>query len=314
MEIGKLPMAIVGITIAVIVCAVVLIPVVQESTQANDTFTNDGYFRMTKISSTDDDMTITWDYTKPYIFTINGVDANIPYGSTTGVIFPYSAFSSDDWAVRFGATSNGANVNLALFGANNGIQWSVLSTEQKNVTITLSGGTATFLKEGGTATTKTYDTLFIPDDNGDYIMKKSNVPVYVNGDSIIAVTGRSEVTINGASSNYNLNVEGTIDDGFTVSVIYPTSGVTISDIVVTSSQDASHIDLYKFDKVQFKSVDGDENENSFTYSQMIVPYQVTAERSVHPDATTTQLINVIPILVIIGIVMLAVGTMIYYRR
>ena len=312
MEIGKLPMAIVGITIAVIVCAVVLIPVVQESTQANDTFTNDGYFRMTKISSTDDDITITWDYTKPYVFTVNGVDANIPYGSTTGVIFPYSVMSSSDWGLRFTSTNNGNDVNLTVFDSLS-IPWSVSTSSSKNATITLSSGTISFLVDGGTAYTESYDTVFIPDDSGDYIMKKATTPVYVNGDSEICVSGRTTLSMGGSNKNYNINVDGTIDDGFTPTIIHPASGVTTSNVVVTSTQDAQHINLYQFDKVTFDVTDGDDTKGA-TYSQMIVPYQVTAERSVHPDTTTTQLINVIPILVIIGIVMLAVGTMIYYRR
>lgn len=302
MEIGKLPMAIVGITIAVIVCAVVLIPVVQESTTAYDTFTNEGYFAVDKITSTDE-YSAKWDHTQPAKFTVNDNTFDIIQSSELTVT-NLSIVLGEEFFLRYFPSDK----RVALYYDGVGIIDAQVS-DSSDMTLVYDGTTLTVTSTASPSTPRviTTDEFYTVNDKGDYTMKSATVDSWMNSDSLIVGCGRTSI-IGDIVGTY---VYGSIDD---IQVSIWRGSVTASDIVVNKTNDTSHIDLYKFSSVDFTVTNESEQSGSISYSYVVVPAQVTAERSVHPDATTTQLINVIPILVIIGIVMLAVGTMIYYRR
>ena len=294
MEIGKLPMAIVGITIAVIVCAVLLIPVVQESTTTHETFINEGYFRMNKITT--GNLSFNWDYDTPGTITVNG--ENIQYNNNSGL--ELSVVCSDTFYLRI----RDNNASFIYNGPGGNV---VADSTGESLTVTIVDNSGTVTNGTDTKTFTNTGDIYHISNTGDYVMKKSNESAYMNSDSQIFIRGVSRI----GTHYVSFVVSGDIEDGPTITA----SDVTLDNVKMNSTPISNYIDLYKFDSVTFDATyTGESTPTSVTYSYVVVPYQVIAERSVHPDATTTQLINVIPILVIIGIVMLAVGTMIYYRR
>lgn len=312
MEIGKLPMAIVSLTICVIVCAVVLIPVVSESTQAYDTYTNDGYFNMKKITSSDEtEYEIKWDVTKPNQATVNDDVVTFDLSDSTSQI---SIICGDDWLFRANITTNAITTISIIKSSGSG------TTISSSLTCTLSSGTASVTADGVEITPLTYTTAYIPFKDGSLIMKKSGSSCFIHSESELFAMGLSNVLTSGSPRQEGIKFVGTYDD-LTFSVWRPPSDAELSAFSNPTSdatQDTSHNDLYTLKEIKFvftyTNADESTTDTNLTYSYFVVPAEITSERSVHPDATTTQLINVIPILVIIGIVMLAVGTMIYYRR
>lgn len=317
MEIGKLPMAIVGITIAVIVCAVVLIPVVQESTQTHDTFTNNGFYTMDKVDDTSSHV-ITWDLNTPRKIVIDDTEfaLSMPSGS-------YTLYGSED--VIFRLTIASWRVYLQVLSQSfyeNRISQDASPTNGI-VEISINDGTVTYTYSVD-STEKTFDVsddsfVINPVGTGEYTMKNSSESAYVLDDSFVILAGSTGTT---ASNTFAIFSTGSLENGMSVvSNVYLGSDFTTAEYTEpqpTYQVVDGYISLNLLDKYEFTATfdDGLESESTenVTYSYFIVPTSVSAEKSVHADQTTIQLLNVIPLLVIIGIVMLAVGTMIYYRR
>ena len=305
MDIKTISVAFVAIMVGAVAFGAML-PIFQDVTATEDTFTNDGYFRMTKITDTDDDVTVTWDYTKPYIFTVNGVDNTVPTGVTSGNVFPYTLMCSDTWALRFSVTDSGATISLQLYGSGADYIWYINSTSGYNVTCTFESGTFSISREGGAVTTQSYTTAYVIDNTGDYVLKKGNSPAYLHKDSVIYSVGRSYGTFGGTSTFMNVNVQATIEDGATISLIYPTSGYTVTNETIHYSKVTSSEDLYKFSNITFDVVDGSSNTYSAVYGQVIVPYQVTAERTAQGGDGFNTIVDLIPLVIGMGLLLIAV--------
>jgi len=303
MDIKAFPALIVGVVVALVLAGAVL-PVFAETTSATDTFKNEGYFRMSEVSATDDDVIITWDYTKPYTFNINGTDFNLPTGTTGGNnAYPYTIMAQDGWGVRV-SVSAGDKVDLNLYGSgtNAGLLWYATVTDSDTATITLSNGTASFVRNTGTPVTQTYTKVYIPDNDGDYTLKKKDTNAYLNKDSLIYSTGRTSTLFGSNNFAINCNLTGNIEDGETVNVIAP-SGFTPSNAVVNATEVNNYLDLYSFSSVTFDiTQDSTDITVNAVYSQVIVPHEVTAEQAVHPDGPLTVMLNVLPLLAIAGLV------------
>ena len=305
----------VSIAVAVLTLSSVLVPAVSMAVDTEDTFTNDGFYRMTEISD-DEEITITWDGADPFVFDIDGVEVTMPPGNTSGSIFPYTIFATDGWGLRFNAYNSGTAVDLNLYdSANNTLAWYAQSTNGDKVTITLNSGTASFAIDGGATKTETYTQAFIPDNEGEYVLKKGSDSAYLNGDSLIYSTGRTSFTFAGSPVAVNINLTGSIDDGETVTILAPTTGYTSSNVVMDYTEVSGYLDLYKFNKVTFDVTNGSNVTQGATYSQVIVPYEVTAEKAIHADSATRTLFQIIPIFVVLGI-LLAITAVAYvrYRR
>ena len=296
----------VGLTVGVLMVSGFLWPVISDATATETTYTNDGYFRLSKITA-DEEHTITWDYTAPYNFVVDGTDTvEIPFGSTNAPIFPYSVISTDNWAVRFISTNTGTRIDLAVFGNSPSLIWGVSTDAQDAASFELANGTATITKEGANAVTLSYESAFIPDSDGIYIMKKSNETAHILGDSEIYSTGRTGASFNGTITNCNINVKGNINDGVTVTLINPNT-VTAENIAINSIAIGGYTNLFAFDDVSFVLNDGTNTDNA-SYSQVIVPYKVTAEKSSHLDTMQIAMIGVIGTLGAIVLIAAAAGS------
>lgn len=300
MNLGKNIMMIVSLMVTVILALAVLVPVIQDSSASEDTFTNDGYYRMSKITSDDEGSWVySWTSEKPKIVVVNDVEYNIdPSGSYTII------GAGDGWVSRLVNTSSYSYIqNMYSDGLGSG------GNGMKSMDCTITGGTASFsivLADDTTSTkSMTYTYAYVLDKDGPMIMKDSTIPAYMNEDSDIFAIG---VT---ASAGFPLNVfmiTGNIEDGVTVdNTIHKSGGqdFVASNVVIHESEKTDHIDLYSLDKITFTATDGTDTINA-TYSYFLVPYEVTAERSVHVSTVEASLLNIIPLLVVIGIVMGAV--------
>lgn len=289
-------------TIAVaLVCVMVgavmfgaLIPVFGDVTATEDTFTNTGYYRMSYVE-TDTDITITWDHTKPHEIVVNSDIVKLPDNPDVTL----SIVMNDTWIVRY----TGDALQMYLNASSHRDASVSAGTDAE---ITLSGGTVNWVStadENNTATT-TYTYVYYATNDGPYIMKSALDSAYLKGDSLIYGHGRSYV----AGSSHMYRVTGTIDDGITVTDVYPSSGITNGDPIINDQAMNNYIDLYKFDNVSFEVTNENNNEQgTVTYSYVVVPYEVTAERSVHPDESMGVILDIIPLVIGIGLLLLTVA-------
>ena len=279
------------------------IPVLNETVDPDTTFTNDGYFHLNKINATDNaTYTISWDADDSDILTVNGVDISV--SSTNGGSFlQYSIFASETDMIRVG-TTDGTGVTLAWVQIRGGqIAYATTST-LFNATIANGTLTATF-GENDTRTA-TYTTAYIIDETGtgSYVMKKSNESAYMLADSIIYSVGFTHPAV--------YRVEGTIENVTVTNLQSGDTEVTISNEQIHKSVVSGYNGLYAFDNVTFDAtISGVTTTN--TYSYVIVPYEVTAEKTIHADSATASMIALLPLILIMGIVLMFVGAILVRR-
>lgn len=287
----------IGISIAavvgIIVLGSVLMPILDDATATTDTYTNEGLFYLKKIDTSADTVTISWDYTDPAVLTVNGNAVDLPL---SGSIL-YSPIDGDDWAIRCGHTESDTTFNgLYTTGA---VTFALSTSDEKNMNIVLDSGTAT-VTIGTDEYEYTYTECYHIDTDGSYVMKKSTDYVYLNGDSEIYCIGRSTWT----GGNVNIRVDGNIDDGINITPINR-EGYTVSDEVYDYTEVNEHEDLYSFKGLSFVVTDtaSPPKTHAITYSQVIVPAEVTAERSVHFTDGQNAILGAIPIMIIVAILL-----------
>lgn len=305
MKTNNLVGMILTVAVGVVCIGAVLMPTLSAVTETEDTVTNDGLYRMSEYQSADT-FSAVWEYATPYQFTVNGEVVAIP--STAGM-FDYTIMGNDEFSVRFffdtGLTRlvqvfTGTESTNVYYARNTGVNAS-------DMEITLAEGVLTFDNGSGTTASVTLtDSFYCIANDGEFVMKMYNETAYVVEDSKIVAIGFSTVnTSESTTSGERFFIEGNIEDGFTA-VGIPLS-LTIGSISATYTESANtdFVDLYDFSKLTF-TVTYNETDTDLTYSQILVPYEVTAETSDHLSATEIGLIMVIPILVIIGVLMVAV--------
>lgn len=294
MEGNKLLTLLVTMTVGIIFIGALLAPVIEDTSATEDTFKNEGYFYLTKYTP-DDDLTLEWDSTNPDTFTINGVD--MTYHNDAGR--PLSIILEKTMALRM----NEDNARASFYRSG-----TFINTSETNPTFTFTytGGTVTATNG---ATTKTYSDIaeiYCISPTGDYVMKKSDSPAYLNsGSEIIA---DSEIYASGLTYSGNNNVfwhlEGTIDD-----MEYPdtfNSNLTVSDQAIHGQYDTKHNDLYVLDNLTFTITNQSSVVFNVTASYFIVPAEVTADRAQHLDAGEIAILAAIPLMAIAALVLLVV--------
>lgn len=307
----------ISIIIAVLVTVTILIPVVADSTAETDTFTNEGYFRMSHFDDTTNH-TFSWDHTDPNNVTVDGTAINVSGAKDMGI----TAIADTNWIVRVNTSASGNVLALSLILSTGGTN-SASTSNEKDMTITFNAGSMSALI-GDDTKSGTYTDLWLPSLDGDYIMKLSDKDAYINADSKLVAYGLSRVkNHNGgttSSPGFGISMVGSYEDGLTTTVWRDGSTGSVKDETINVTEDSSHNDLYELSTItatfvltQTENDETFQTETPLTYSYFIVPYQVTAERTIHPDAMTSTIINIIPILVITGIILGCVG-LIAYRR
>lgn len=300
METKKIVMGVISIAVAIIVL-MSMIPIFTDAGASEDTFTNDTnvLWRMKALENGD-----TYTFTGATdTWTLNGVDQGIPANGQNALLGP-------DWCVRANGQARGSTISGNLYNT-------ILAvTSEDTITFTAQG-------LGGDATQSLPG--YGVDKNGDYALTIfGQMSAYANGNSVIVGTGNTAVD----NVGFVCHVEATVDDGATFTIMDNRGGVHISNVVLSNTKVNyttvdGYKDLYKVSSITtdiaFDSTDGDNVTTSHTgsieYSSVVVPYEVTAERSAHASPVESTLIGLIPLLMMVGIMLTAVGLFIAkYRK
>ena len=315
---------VVGVVVGLIVLSAALMPVIHTATTTEKTFLNEGYYTMDAITESTTHV-IEWEKSNPTILIIDDEPVDM---SWTDVTKSYTLIGSDTMVVRY---ERGANdtAGVQMFTTTVGAQYlsfhsNSAATAGDKATITLSNSTVSFVTDGTAPLDKTItdigtDAYVInPTNTGDYtiVMKRADTPAYVKGDSTIRFIG---VSVSSGPNGIALYGIGTLDDGMTLSTIYTNNTVTdvaYSDPVPTDTAVSGYDDLYSLDKYNFTisyTDNGTPKTFDATYSYFLIPNEVTAEKSIHADATTIELLGVIPILIIVGLIV-GIAAVVVSRR
>lgn len=289
----------ISVVIGVVLFATVLIPIVDDATTTERTFTNDDYFiTMDKIDSESSHI-ITWTQATNTKITVDGVDITPNWESVTIV-------AEENNLIRCSKVTGDNTYYLNMVGED--VPTGYGSRLDKSVTVTIEGGVITFAgvtsADVNYSATSTFTTGYCinPSNEGDYqyIMKTPTSKAYVLGDSEIYGIGYSNV---GGAWNNVFSISGTIDDGLDVILVSTPldSDPTISNETTVYTAVSGYKDLYQFEKETFDASYGG-NTYALTYSFVIVPSEVTAELSQHMSDTEIALTSIIPLLVVIGLV------------
>lgn len=289
MDTGKF----IGLLVFFLVGALVLVafvPVIQETTSATNTITNEGVYNLT-----DDDS----DYTLVYNGLSGTIDANgtiiqrdsIPEGSWTFISTPDYLIRLQNYAPQ--------NYNLWLI-AMDGTTSILGSNNTDGITITVNSGTITTPLNSYTYTGEFRGI----DPNGKYVMTNGQ-PFTVNEtDTIIVGNGTTLVTV-----WYDLfYMFGTAEDMEVTS----NDTITISNIQVNSTPLTNYVGGVSVESITFSATDGTNSANA-TYNRVIVPEEVTLEKSIHPDTTLATVINLLPLIAGVGLLMFLVAEFLYIR-
>lgn len=294
----------IALTVGIVTFSGVLIPAIESGVDTKDTFTNEGYFRMAETEiSEDDTITISWDYTKPTIISVGDTEYEIELnaGSSRTVAF------CDNCLLRlFRHTSTTYSFEIWYAGVKSAYTTTPASAtaiidSEKVVWTTTDTETATNVTATG--------TWCIINNTGNYIMKDASTPAYMLKDSIFRIAGVSSIGTTGNSRSSSFFVSsGTVDD-FTVT----TPGVaTVSNEDSTYTDVSGYVNLVSLEKITFTTTWTPNDEpivNNQTYTYFAVPYEVTAEKSIHADASTILLFQTIPVFIVLGMIVAVVGVL-----
>lgn len=305
------------ILVSVLVCGVIIagmLPVFGDVTAKEDTLTNDGYVRMAYITS-DDETTynIQWVRSNPNVIKVN--DDTVKMHPVAGT-YTFTVIADTNFIVR-ASVNNGNVVNMQYYGPTGG----VLSAGD-SCTAVLSSGTLTYTTHNETTRTGSYSSAYIPSSNGAYVMKYADKSAYIQPDSLLYGYGitRTSNPVDSGSPGYGLIVSGNMDDGITVSKWRGSDNIVFSDITINATESKNYVDTYEFSSITFngtvtttveeETVTGD---NEITYSYILVPYEITAERTVQMDGSTATVIDLIPLIAVIGLVLGVIAYILYKR-
>lgn len=306
---------VIGISIAtfigITVLATALMPILDDATTTTDTFKNDGYLaRMLSIDEDTDGYTFEWDHANPTVATINGKTVDLFVGSLVS--------SADTFLARFGQDPTGYFIQWVPSNGLATVSYSA-GTGTADLKIEISEGTTTITRTPAgsgvgdqTVNTVTISKGFAISPDGNYVMKSPDKKAYLNSDSQIYAMGLT--TIAGVYNN-GFYIDGTIES-VTVEQYNPNPATyTISNVAINYTEDSDHNDLYLFDSVTFTATqiaDSSVTANC-TYNYLVVPYEVSAERTVHFTDGQNAILGAIPIMIIVAILLGVVALVIRSR-
>lgn len=299
---------IVGISIAafigIVVLASVLMPILDDATATTDKFTNDGNYEITYTQT--DNITLIWDHTSPSSVSINGESITTPTLSNGE---QRTILCGDDWIIRLGyGTSLGGYY----------IQWypssgaSILASQanELDLTVTCASGSVSVTDTASTPNTATgtYTYLYCIADDGAFVMKNATDSVYMLADSEFYAMGLTNV---GTFTSTGIKIIGTIEDGATWATFRGTD-FTFSNEEMVYEEVSGYKGLYKLTSMS-ATVTKEDQSTTATYSYFIVPAEITAEKAEHMTNGQIQLLEVIPVLIIVAILLAVIALVIRSR-
>lgn len=289
---------IITLVVGVILTGALLGPVISDVSKTSNDFDNSSYaiYNMKELETGDN-----WTYADS-TWSLNG-DALTTSGSGS-----ISVIVTDNAVIRQNSQARGTTVNM------NGVSDVEIIEVTDSNALSINDSTEVAYTAGYGAT-----------GEGQYIMKTYSDKAYVTGDTPIWATGITSLVDGKSKSNMVCHIEGTINDGLTVTVSNVSAG-TVSDIVVgeytlNATKVDGYKDLYLLDNVVFgitaNYTDVDtpvEYSINASYSTFILPKTITAELSDHLTPGQISLMGAIPIMVIVALLMTAVGAIALRRN
>lgn len=300
MNAKSIAMGVVAMVVATVLVVTCAVPIISDSVATEDTYKNEGYFHLDKYT---DGYTLTWDATDPNVFVVNGEEIN--YVNNSGLSL--SIALGTNYAVRLAPN----NERISFYASGNYVS---TSESYPTFSLTFAEGSVIATNQNVSHTVQSVTELYGMTENGPYVMKKADKVAYLNSGSEIVAD--SEIYATGQTFHGNNNIlwhlEGSIDD-----MEYPdtfNAGLTISNQSINGSFNNTHEDLYELSNITFTATASNSVVYNVTASYFVVPYEVTAERTVQVDGATGDIISVIPVLMVLGIVIGAVALFLTNRR
>lgn len=290
---------IIGIVVAVVIASVVLIPIVDSATATTETYQNEGYVDMDKFA---DSYSLEWDASNPTIFTVNGEEVTYSntFGTNVGIIIGKS------FTVFLSANNSG----ITFYG--NGTYVSTNAT-YPTFSLTYADGSVSATNTNASKVIQNVTEIYGMVEDGPYVMKKADAKAYLNSGSEEYSDSEIYMSMQSFSgvSNVFWHIDGTVEELNYPEIFNDTFTVTNKNISGTES--TSSKDLFILNNVSFTITASNEVVCNVNVTSMVVPAEVTAEKSVHSDGITNTILSTIPIFVILGILMGIVGLM-YFKR
>jgi len=271
------------LVVGIILAGSVLMPVINDATETERTYTNEGVYYMT------DDPT-------DYVLEIRGVDQEILVNDelvTTFADLPNSAWtllSTPEYLIRIqGASSNYACWITSITGTNT----YVASNTTESVKVILTDSTITI----GTSVFNYTGEFRGIAKTGDYVMTPAGGFVVSDTDTIIIGNGATGVT-HWYDAFY---IIGTVDD----IQVSTSDSITVSNVEVNATK-IPNFNGSTVTSITFTATDG-TNTTDATYNRVIVPVSVTLEKTQHLTPGQIALMGTIPIMVIVALLVVAVG-------
>lgn len=297
---------VVTLTVGIILAGSLLMPVITDATTTEKTFTNEGFYYMQKVTADDTNTyTLAYEYSSgTYTFKYNDEAIDI---TSIGNLATTLATDGESWVLR---SQYNEYVGLQSVGTDfiSGGHNTVTST------YTFNQGTATCVatntSDVSSTKTTTYDELWIYSPTPtDYVMKKATSNAYLLEDSEYLAMGITAVT----SWSTVIKITGDLED-FDAEIVYPTGvTTTVTNKEIHKAAVDGYVGLSSLEKLTFTISDGTSTVDA-TYSYFIVPATVTAELADHLNPAEIALMNALPILIIMGLVVLAAGALVIKNR
>lgn len=287
----------ISMIIGLIVLLAVFVPVVDALVSDSKTFTNDGYYQMEVINA-DDEFVATYDKSNPTSIVINDEVISIDFDYNVAL----SLMAGTNWCLR--ASLYQGQMLVQFFSGSSNVSAGV---DADSLTIVNNNGTLVATNSNSDTRSVEFESFYSITNDGDYVMKYSDKPVYMLDESVFVGVGLTSGS--SAIGIVGLNVTGDMDDV----TITPWRGtdLTFSNIVVDKTQIESYVGLNEFNDVSFTVTDGESDSLNITYSYVIVPEKVHAEKSDPLSPIIITLLSTLPIFATIGLI---VGGVVYFRR
>lgn len=293
MEIKPAMVAIAAFVVITVIAAV-LMPVLDDATETQATFTNEGMYFI------NDDPTES--HTITFASNVITIDGSIitPTTDARGC----TIFATEDTVMRYDPTYH----IMQLKGA--GGYYKTISACNLSIASGTISGTVTVNGVDSSVSISFTELYLASNEQTDSVMTEYNGPAYMLSDSPIFAMGQSAI----GTTVCLVKIEGTIES-VNITFLKDTNGdeltgVTVTDLVIDTEEVNSAIGVYKLNKITFTASYGGQTSDMI-YSAYIVPYQVTAEKSVHLTANENAILLVIPALAIIAII---IGILAYAIR
>lgn len=293
--------ATVGVIIAIMLTAAILLPIVGTYTDDNTSYTNTGT-PFTTPDGGNHELLITTDHK----ITFDGKDVPYPDVNHSGQVI---LMMGSDWILRMAQSNPSAQATYSLAGPNNVFDL-LGNSDAGTLTATITDTDVSYTL-GTTTKTRTGLEYTIADD-GEYVL---SMDPHILEDTSIVVGLRNNT--NEATADVFEIVSGDINNlqasvaRAVINTATPNTGATTSTFEVITHQVSG--DLLSLDMITQTMTFWNDATGTIAFDYAIVPDTITYPNPSKVASDVVSLLSIIPILVIASIVVGTVG-MIYLRR